>query len=464
MKWVALAICLLAIMPLSGWLRTNPKHRLKLWMIVGFFPFVVDYLHLYMALSSAAEWGGYVKGFEISGLDLVAVILYLSLPSRRGSLAFRLSMTFYFFAALASSFQALAPIMSLFYPWQLARMFLVYAAVAKGADDLEVTWAVLKGMAAALLMEAVLVVWQRFALGSIQTSGTIGHQNLLGLMAHLVILPYFAVLLSRSRGWLPIAVICAGAVIDVSTASRGTIVISALGFAATFLLSSMGNWSPRKGRALLVGAIAVAIVAPAAMITLEKRFDASPWTDLDADGYDERQAYKVAANMMLTEHPFGIGANHFAVIGNVGHYYDRGDVQAYSAARAGNVHNIYYLAAAETGYLGLIGLLAVLLTPLVVALRCGMRHLDTERGNLLLGIGVGLLAVYLHSWIEWSLATFSAEYLLATSIGLVSANARALGYWRTGRQPTRVAGAAAGQMIFQRNVEQPRVTGGQRIA
>ena len=133
---------------------------------------------------------------------------------------------------------------------------------------------------------------------------------------------------------------------------------------------------------------------------------------------------------MLDDHPFGIGANHFTVIGNVGGYFERSKLGAYTLARSGNVHNIYYLVAAETGYPGLIAVLLLLGAPLFVALRCGWRNLGDERGDLLIGLGVALLAVYVHSWEEWSLATFSAEYLLAITMGLIAANARQLGYWK----------------------------------
>jgi nucleoside-diphosphate-sugar epimerase len=98
-----------------------------------------------------------------------------------------------------------------------------------------------------------------------------------------------------------------------------------------------------------------------------------------------------------SDHPLGIGANHFAVIGNIENYYARAGVKAAMMARAGNVHNFYYLTAAETGYQGLIALLLLLISPLFVAFRCGWRNLGDYRGDLLLGLGVALLTVYLHS-------------------------------------------------------------------
>jgi O-antigen ligase len=425
-KWAALAVCLGLIIPLSGWLRHNPRQRLNLWMLLGFLPFVVDYLHLYMAIDSNPLWGGYVKGVEVSGLDLIAAVLYLSVPGTGQSTPFRFSMALYFLATVLSAFQAFVPTASLYYSWQLARMFLMYATVTKGCIDPKATWALMKGMGAALVMEACLVIWQRFGQGLVQTGGTVGHQNLLGLMSHMVILPFFALLLAGRRGPVPVAIVLVGAFIDISTASRGVIGFSAAGFLAVFSVSAAGRWTPRKTRALLIGALAMAVIVPAVIVSFEGRFNEVPLTE---DVYDEREAYKAAATMMISDHPMGIGANSFAVIGNMGHYYDSGDVVAVASSRAGNVHNIYYLVTAETGYIGLITLLVFFISPVVVAFRCGWRNLRDDRGNLLIGFGVALLTVYFHSWLEWSLATFPAEYLLAMTMGLVAANARALEYW-----------------------------------
>ena len=290
----------------------------------------------------------------------------------------------------------------------------------------------MKGMLAAIIFETIFVIWQRFGLGLVQTPGTLGHQNLLGFMSHLVTLPFFALLLSKARGKLPALAVLSGAILGVSTASRATIGLLAVGFVAIFSLSALRKWTPRKATVLLVGTLALAVLAPAAMVALEHRFEVVPLGDQEAeDSYDERGAYKSVAAAMLDDHPLGIGANHFTVIGNVGGYFERSKLGAYTLARSGNVHNIYYLVAAEMGYPGLIALLLLLGAPLFVAFRCGWRNLGDERGDLLLGIGVALLAVYIHSWAEWSLATFSAEYLLAITMGLIAANAQQLGYWKT---------------------------------
>src|SRR6202030_3725864 len=160
MKWAALAIALAVTMPLSDWLRRNPQQSLKVWMLMGFLPFVIGDLHLYMAVDSWAEWGGYIKGAELTALDLLALALYLSMRGGRYSLPFRLSMGLYFLAALLSALQAEFPIAALFYPWQLARVFLLYATVTRGvSENPQVVPALMNGMAIALIMEAGVVLW-----------------------------------------------------------------------------------------------------------------------------------------------------------------------------------------------------------------------------------------------------------------------------------------------------------------
>ena len=100
----------------------------------------------------------------------------------------------------------------------------------------------------------------------------------------------------------------------------------------------MGKWTSRKATVLLVGMLALAVLAPAAFVALEHRFEGDPLGDQDPENsYDERGAYKEVASAMLDDHPFGVGANHFAVIGNVGGYFERSKLGAYTLARSGNV-------------------------------------------------------------------------------------------------------------------------------
>jgi hypothetical protein len=129
-------------------------------------------------------------------------------------------MGFYLAAVLLSAIQAIVPFATIFYVWQLARVFLVYAVVTKACADERVAPSLLKGMAIGLCFEACVVIWDRFHLGVVQASGTFGHQNLLGLVSHFVLFPFFALLLAGERGWWPSATSLAGGVIAALSASE----------------------------------------------------------------------------------------------------------------------------------------------------------------------------------------------------------------------------------------------------
>ena len=49
---------------------------------------------------------------------------------------------------------------------------------------------------------------------------------------------------------------------------------------------------------------------------------------------------------------------------------------------------------------------------------------------MLLGLGVGLLTVYLHNFFEWIFVTFQCEYLFAVNAAMIAALAQRLGYWK----------------------------------
>src|SRR5258707_12648048 len=100
MKWVSLIMVLAAILPLSRWLRQNPREAPKLWMLMGFLPFALSFAHLDMAIISWLGWPGYLQGGEFSVLDALALALYLNLPGTRHAVPFRLSMALYLVATV----------------------------------------------------------------------------------------------------------------------------------------------------------------------------------------------------------------------------------------------------------------------------------------------------------------------------------------------------------------------------
>jgi O-antigen ligase len=439
MKWAIITILLAATVPFAAWLRRNSWIASKAWMVLGFMPFAIQAFHLNMAAISWTEWPvknvalsviqwpGYVKGIEISVLDVLALALYLSLPASKQPLPFRFSMALYFSAALLSLLQAEEPMAAFFFIWQLARMFLVYAVVTRACADPRVPHAILQGMAVGLFMEAGITIWQRFALGVVQPSGTLIHQNLLGMMSHFVVFPFLGMMLAGSSFWLPAMVSLAGIVVGIITASRATIATDAIGFAIIFLLSGMRQWTSRKAAVLLLGAITLIGVTPVAFLSLQSRFDVTPIT---GQTYEEREAFKRAAAMMLSDHPWGVGVNHYILVANNAGYNRWAGVAPTPNSEIMNVHNVYWLVAAESGYFGLIAFLLFLIQPLIVAFRCGWAHRADPRGDLLIGLGVSFSMVYIHSLWEWIFVDFQVQYMFAISVGLVAGLARQLGYFK----------------------------------
>jgi O-antigen ligase len=426
-KWAGLIIVLAAIVPLSNWLRQHPRQAPKLWMLMGFLPFALSFAHLDMAFISWLGWPGYLLGAEFSVLDGLAIALYLSLQGVPHAVPFRLSMALYFLATLLSASQAAEPTAALFYSWQLARIFLVYATVARGCADPRVPLAILRGMAAGLIVEIIVAVFQRFALGIVQAPGTMTHQNLLAMITHFAALPAFAVVLSGQAGRLLAASAIVGIVIDVLTTSRGALGFSIFGYATIFLLSSLRSWTARKRRVLMIVVLGAMLITPIAISSFDRRF--SNQAENISSDYDERAAFEKAAKMMLAENPLGQGANHYVIAGNLGGFNNRAGVVPSASSEGANVHNIYFLVAAETGYLGLVAFVLMLLRPLTVALLCGWNNRGDQRGDLLIGLGVTLLIVYLHGLFEWIFVLLETQYMFAIDVGLVAGLATQLGYW-----------------------------------
>ena len=282
-------------------------------------------------------------------------------------------------------------------------------------------------------MEAVLAIWERFVLGVLQTPGTFGHQNFLGMVSQFVLFPFLSLLLAGKYGRLPLIVSIAAAVIAVLTTSRAAVGLDVFGCSVLFVFSAMRHWTSRKATIALAGVVGMMMLSPFALSSFDTRFAEAP----QLGSYDERSALETAASMMLSDHPMGIGANNYVMVANIDGYNTRAGV-AWTSGSA-FVHNVYWLVAAETGYLGLFAFLAMLLGPLLAAFRCGWRHRTDYRGDLLLGFGVALLVVYVHSLFEWIFVTFPFQYMLALTVGAVAGLGQQLGYWHASAYNLTVA-------------------------
>ena len=453
MKWIVFACALVAIIPAAQWLRQHPKYNSKAWILFGFLSFAYN---PHIALIDWAGWPGYVKGIPVTGLDLLALILFINLPKAKHVAPFQIAMGLYFFAMILSIFQAQVPMAAAFYPWQLLRVYFIYIVVRRASADEKVIEAILTGMVIALCYEVMLVLWQK-GHGVVRAGGTFG-DNLLGLATEFAIFMPFAILLAGKRRWQTTVAPIAGAIIAIFSASRAAIGFGALGFILIFFISSLRRWTPRKARVLIVGIIVIIFLSPIAVYSLQERFAKDP----QAPG-DERALLNNAAAMILADHPFGIGANNYVVVANSRGYSERADIPWSSSMAI--VHSVYWLTAAETGYFGLIAFILLWAQITFTSLRCGWKYTKDIRGDILLGLGATLLVVALHNAFEWVFLVYDVQYLFGITAGLVAALAEQLGYWGAPQRAVQQRPLIfADSRTSGQTPVQPRLIGGGNVA
>lgn len=426
MKWFFLFVEIAAVLPLANWLRHNRRYFNTACGILAFLALKPGLLHVDMALISwSGFWRGYVQGFEFFLIDFFAVAIFLSLPNqqRRLRVPFLFGALCYFAAVSLSVFQAGPYLASLFYVWQLARIILLAVIVSKACADEHVAKAMITGIAVAICFQTLDAVWERFGHGVLRAAGSVGSENLLGVLSHFIVFPAFALALAQRRDKFFLLATAAGILVAVLTTSRATVVATALGLALVFMLSAMRGWTIRKSTVTGLAALGLLLLVPLVVSSFSTRFTEQNITDVFGD--DSRTYMENAARSIISDHPMGIGANQYIVVANTQGYNVKAHVTWVNMNT--DVHNSYLLITAETGYLGLVTFLIMILPPLIAALRYGLRAKNNDmRGDMLIGIGVSLLIVYLHAFYEWLFLTSQVQYLFAISVGMVGGLIRQL--------------------------------------
>ena len=432
MKWIALLLYIALVPLLIARLRNNPRQAPIIWTALGFIPFILDIGHLIFAPISWSMWPGYVKGVEISLLDPVALAIVLSYPSIRIKSPLMIILPLYILVVLSTMIYSGAPEASFFYAWQLGRIMLLFAAVAKISQHEQGPQALVMGMILGMCVQAGYSIEQRLT-GVTQSSGTFGHQNLLGMVSHFVTFPALALLMVDARMRAPLFGVLAGAFVVILGASRATLGLAATGFVALLLMSIFLKPTARKSMIVGLGLVALLAATPVALSSLQKRFETAP---ISTD-YDERAAFARAARMAIADHPMGVGSNQYVVAANVQGYSDRAGVVWNSGSRGANVHNTYLLVWAETGFLGLAVFIALMLIPIIIALRGAWRNRKDPRSDLTLGLGIGLAIVSIHSLYEWVFVNYSVQVMFAIDAGIITGLVRQMAVAKLNRRKPR---------------------------
>lgn len=416
MRVVGIILILLSLPMLIGWLKGNPHQRKWAYAAVGILPFTINAINLDAALISWAGWPGYAKGIILTLLDTLALALLATRGHPFRNLPFLGLVVAYMLAATLSVAFSSTAMSSSFYAFQLLRVLIVFAAVASFVGQPGAIRWLAFGLAGGAIFQASVTLYQTLS-GAIQASGTMGHQNLLGMMLHFVTIPLLALMLARERSKLIALGVLAGLFSVSMGASRGSVGFAAIGIGLIVGLSLLRGSSEHKWKIVGIGALALAVIAPLAMGSFDRRFEAKP---LQEGVYDERAAFERAANMMWSENPMGVGANQYVIVANTGGYSERAGVVWTHGSRSANVHNLYLLVAAETGWPGLLTLLSLLGWTIFRGLRFAFENRRDPRGDVVLGATVAIITCAAHGLYEWVFVTYQAQYVFAIALGVIA--------------------------------------------
>ena len=416
MKWVALAVILITAVGIVGWLRTNPRQAPLAWSMLTLLPFIMDPLNLIVAPYAIPFWSGYVKGWEISLLDAVAFGIVFGTRGRWPRMILIIPFLAYILAVFVAVLQAPFPNYALSYPIQLLRILLVFLAVARVAQTERGERALLTGLILGITIQAIYGISAR-AGGAFQTGGSLGHQNLLGFVSHMALMPLFGMFLA---GRWPVRALCgvlAGILVVILTGSRATILIAAFSLALTLLVSISLRFSGQKIAFATAGLILLSASAPFAYSTIERRMVAQQAGLTEKD--QERVAFERAAGLMIAAKPMGVGPNHYVFVSITEGYASLAGVNWSMGNRAAQVHQSYLLVAAETGYLGLLTMITLLAVTIWYAFSTAVRYRREQEADVLIGVGCGILAICIHALVEWMFVVYAIQYVFAGSLGLI---------------------------------------------
>jgi O-antigen ligase len=425
MGFVLLIIGLAGVIPLATKLRESSKNVEWLWFSIGFGLFLYPAIPQFgIMISGIAMWPGHTKGFEISVVDLLVAAYLVSIRKLpvTSKLPFTFGMKLFFSTVLFACLLMSRGTIGYYYCFQLIRMYLLFKAVGRACQEETNFNSLLKGLSYGTFLEIAFVLYEKFVLHIAQPSGTFGHQNVLGLVNNMLLVILIVPLFSQRATKFGIIVVLSSLVIPALIASRATAVLGMSAVIVSYLLSLSRRASAHKIKIGIFGAIGIAILVPVALASFQGRFKGDNYDVLsEKEGYDEREAYKKAASLMIADHPMGVGPNYFVSMGNSDGYYVAGGVQPTLASRMGSVHNIFYIITAEDGWLGLAALVIMFSVPVFKGYRASRILRGTIDGEYVGAMTVALVFCYLHSTYEWMLVTADPEYMLALVLGLLAA-------------------------------------------
>ena len=415
MRWVGVAIVILSIPIFAALIGRDRSKRDLAIMAIGLLTFMTGQWTPSFALYVWPLWLGTSKGIFVSLIHSLAIALLATRPPGRYRIPFLPIMILYLMTIGLSLTAAPNKVATLFTIIQFVQAMIVFIAVASELHRPSAIQTLLIGLSAGLMFQAAYVIRLKLA-GVVQAAGTMDHQNILGLMVELSLLPLIAAVLEGERSKIIYAGILAGAICIVGSGSRGTMGFSALSILLLIVLSLLRKASLRKWQITALGVLLSLAIVPLGFATLKDRFGDN---DFSTDERS-RMVLEDAAAGIAADYPLGVGSNNFVVVANAQGYVETAGAGITQTTRRQPTHNAYLLARAETGWSGQIVLILLLATLIYTSVDTAFRYRNVPLGGIALGCATGVFAAALHSMYEYALHRSDVQILLFLIAALVA--------------------------------------------
>lgn len=416
MRFVALAFILLSLPVFIALLKQFPAKRDWALVALGLMMFLIGDLQADAAVISWRLWQGTSRGFFISPADMLAIALIVTRSGPRGRSPFLWLVLLYPVPATISAIVGVMPMASFFTVTVTLKMVLLFVALAGELRRPTALPSLMTGLAMGLMIQGGYVIKEKLS-GVVQAKGTSDHQNILGMMVEMSLIPLIAMVLEGERRKIIYGGIIAALIIVAGGGSRGTMAFITVGIILTFLLSIIRRPTPRKTKILGLAVLGALVFVPLGLATLENRFGDNSAIEFDG----ARPAFERAARAMAADYPFGIGGNNYVLVANKEGYSQRAGVEWGGNNLTAPVHNSFLLARAETGWFGQIIMFMLLTLPLVAGLRVSF----ADRKSPMFGMGLAstsvMIVTVLHCNYEYAWHLEVVQRLFFANLAILSA-------------------------------------------
>jgi len=438
-QWALLSL-LVVLFPFVAMIAGNVQ-RLLLGIIIIEIPIQLD---VYLRYQEEAAALGAIGGVNLSLTTLCLAVLYAlwlaellakkSTP-RRPLVRLSLPLIAYLGAVMVSAIGARDTNLAGFQIFLLLQAFLLYLYVVHSVRSRQDILFVVTMLIIGLILQSLMMIGVRFvghdiSVGNIsaridsfsRVSGTFGSPNAAGSYLTLLLAPAMSVLLTRVRPgykWLAALGFGLGSLALIFTLSRG----SWIGFVVSISILCLLAW--RRGWLSPTVPVIVVILALILFLPLQEVISVRLFGD-DAGAAQSRIPLMRLAFRMIHDNPvLGVGANNFSIM-----------IQRYATAEFGSewlytVHNQYLLLWAETGIVGLVAFIWLLLAILHRGWQ-SWKSADRFLSPIALGFTAAILGHMAHMFVDFFIQRPQVQLLwliaaLITAIHLESGKTRNAG-------------------------------------